>query len=342
MKRIIEIDILRSLATLLLLIHHAGIYQFEVYGFTLKYLLRTQIGFSLLGLFVFLSGFLLGKAIRHNPHLKLRSYYARRVVKLYPPYIVSLILFQALLSVQLDGLDFWIHLFGLQVLLAPAFSVPILTLWYFSLLILCLMIVPLALVKFKRASRSALYLSAAFILAYILHEQFQIIEIRFFYFFWIFSLGGLIGRYYLHSKKVLMHPASLIVSAIVLVLTGYRLFKSQSVYVADIHWGHISWANAYMLSFIHLAFVAATRLKRIKGSEKIVQLISRGSYFTYIYHRPVWQILLFPLSIPEGPITFLIRFFVGSPLVIYLSGKLQSLYEGIFAKSITISEKRSS
>ncbi len=73
MKRIVEIDILRAFAIVLLLLHHAGIYQFEVYGITLKVLLRTQIGLSLIGIFVFLSGFLLGYYIKYNPRLKLRD-----------------------------------------------------------------------------------------------------------------------------------------------------------------------------------------------------------------------------------------------------------------------------
>lgn len=341
MKRIVEIDILRAFATVLLLLHHAGIYQFEVYGVTLKVLLRTQIGLSLIGIFVFLSGFLLGYYIKHNPHLKLRDYYVRRVVKLYPPYIVSLILFQVLLSVQLESPDFWIHLFGLQILLAPAYSAPIITLWYFGLLIAFLLIIPVGLHKCKKIGPSILYLIAVFILSYVIHEKYQIIEIRFFYYYWVFSLGGLIGRYNTNITKLLRNPLSMLISSTILVLTAYRLFRSQSAYLVDIHWGHISWATAYMLSFIHLTYIAATKFKRFSRGERLTQLISRGSYFTYIFHRPVWSIMLIPLPITEGPITFIIQFFIGSPLVIYLSGKLQPLYERAVVSRFRVSDKSS-
>jgi len=341
MKRIVEIDILRAFATVLLLLHHAGIYQFEVYGVTLKVLLRTQIGLSLIGIFVFLSGFLLGYYIKHHPHLKLRDYYVRRVARLYPPYIVSLILFQVLLSVQLESPDFWYHLFGLQILLAPAYSVPIITLWYFGLLIAYLLVIPIGLYKCKKLGPSILYLIAVFFLAYLIHEQYQLIEIRFFYYYWVFSLGGLIGRWNTNHTKLLRNPLSMLISLTILVLTGYRLFRSQSAYLAEIHWGHISWATAYMLSFIHLTYVAATKLKRYRRGERLTQLISRGSYFTYIFHRPVWSILLIPLPIAEGPITFIIQFFIGSPLVIYLSGILQPLYERAFVSRFKVSDKPS-
>jgi peptidoglycan/LPS O-acetylase OafA/YrhL len=341
MKRIVEIDILRAFATVLLLLHHSGIYQFEVYGITLKILLRTQIGLALIGIFVFLSGFLLGHYLKHNPNLRLRDYYVRRVAKLYPPYIVSLILFQVLLSVQLESPDFWYHLFGLQILLAPAYSVPIITLWYFGLLIAYLLVIPIGLYKCKKIGTSILYLIAVFFLAYIIHEKYQIIEIRFFYYYWVFSLGGLIGRWKTNHTKLLRNPLSMLTSLTILGLTGYRLFRSQSAYLAEIHWGHISWATAYMLSFIHLTYVAATKFKRFEWGERLTQLISRGSYFTYIFHRPVWSILLMPLPVTEGPITFIIQFFIGSPLVIYLSGKLQPLYEEVFVSRFKVSDKPS-
>ena len=339
MKRIVEIDILRAFATALLLMHHSGFYQFKVNGITLKILLRTQIGFSLLGLFVFLSGFLLGYYLKHNPNFILRDYYVRRVARLYPPYIVSLFLFQALLSVQLESPDFWIHLFGLQILLAPAYSVPIITLWYFGLLIVYLMIIPIGLYKSKQIGTSILYLISVFFLAYIIHEKYQLFEIRFFYFYWVFALGGLIGRYNTNLTKLITNPLSMLLSSIILVLTSYRLFRSQSAYLVDIHWGHISWAVAYMLSFIHLTFVAATKIKRLKWGEKLIQMISRGSYFTYMFHRPVWRILHLALPIPEGLITFIFQLFIGSPLVIYLSGKLQPVYEKGFVKRVRISNR---
>ena len=341
MKRIVEIDILRAFATVLLLLHHSGIYQFEVFGLTLKILLRTQIGLSLIGIFVFLSGFLLGYYIKHNPNLKLRDYYVRRLAKLYPPYIVSLILFQVLLSVQLESSDFWIHLFGLQILLAPAYSAPIITLWYFGLLIAFLLIIPVGLHKCKKIGPSILYLIAVFILSYVIHEKYQIIEIRFFYYYWVFSLGGLIGRYNISITKLLRNPLSILMSSTILGLTAYRLFRSQSAYLAEIHWGHISWATAYILSFIHITFIEASKLKRFEWGERLSQLISRGSYFTYMFHRPVWNIMLIPLPITEGPITFIIQFFIGSPLVIYLSGKLQPLYEKVFVSRFKVSDKPS-
>ncbi|MEA1976701.1 MAG: acyltransferase [Chloroflexota bacterium] len=342
MKRIVEIDILRAFATALLLLHHAGIYQFEVYGVTLKILLSTQIGLALIGIFVFLSGFLLGHYFKHNPNVRLRDYYIRRVARLYPPYIVSLILFQVLLSVQLESPDFWYHFFGLQILLAPAFSVPIFTLWYFGLLIAFLLIIPIGLHKCNKIGPAILYLISAFFLAYILHEKYQIIEIRFFYYYWVFSLGGLIGRWNTKHTKLLSNPLILFMSLTILVLTGYRLFRSQNAYLVDLHWGHISWATAYMLSFVHLTYFAATKFKRLRWGERLTQLISRGSYFTYMFHRPVWSIMLIPLPIAEGPITFIIQFFIGSPLVIYLSGKLQPLYERAFVSRFKVSDKPSS
>ncbi len=51
--------------------------------------------------------------------------------------------------------------------------------------------------------------------------------------------------------------------------------------------------------------------------------------------------MLIPLPIAEGPIMFIIQFFIGSPLVIYLSGKLQPLYESAFVSRFKVSDKPS-
>ena len=226
-------------------------------------------------------------------------------------------------------------------MLAPAYSAPIITLWYFGLLIAFLLIIPVGLHKCKKIGPSILYLIAVFILSYVIHEKYQIIEIRFFYYYWVFSLGGLIGRYNISITKLLRNPLSILMSSTILGLTAYRLFRSQSAYLAEIHWGHISWATAYILSFIHITFIEASKLKRFEWGERLSQLISRGSYFTYMFHRPVWNIMLIPLPITEGPITFIIQFFIGSPLVIYLSGKLQPLYEKVFVSRFKVSDKPS-
>lgn len=327
MKRILEIDILRTFATLLLLLHHSGYYQFRVSGVRLKHLIRIPVGFALLGIFIFLSGYLVGYYIRRKGPIKLGQYYSRRILRLFPPYIFSLILYREVLGIQLEGVDFWIHFFGLQILLAPMFSRPIITLWYVGLLILCLLIVPPILNRFKKVSYSSLAFVALFILATIIHEQYRLIDIRFFYFFWIFSLGALIGRYYTSGMELLKHPLSIITSIIIVSLTGYRLFKSQNSYYDSFHWGHLLWATTYMISFIHLAFLAASSLKRMSNVKRLATWISGGTYFTYILHRPIWDLLIFFFPYTSDPATFSFKIFVGSPIVIFLSAKLQPVYE---------------
>lgn len=193
---------------------------------------------------------------------------------------------------------------------------PIITLWYFGLRIAYLLIIPVGLHKWKRA-------------------------LRFFYYYCVFSLGGLIGRCNINIAKLLRNPLSMRMSSTILILTAYRLFRSQSAYLAEIHWGHISWATAYILSFIHLTFIAASKLKRFEWGERLSQLISRGSDFTYMFHRPLWSIMLIPLPITEGPITFIIQFLIGSPLVMYPSGKLQPLYDEVFVSRLKVSDKPS-
>jgi peptidoglycan/LPS O-acetylase OafA/YrhL len=85
MKRITEIDLLRAFATILLLIHHSGIYQLKINGWGLNSILFIPTTYALLGIFIMLSGYLLGYSWRHKSHESLWSYYVRRISRLYPP-----------------------------------------------------------------------------------------------------------------------------------------------------------------------------------------------------------------------------------------------------------------
>jgi len=326
MKRLIEVDILRTFATVLLLIHHSRVSQLKIYDFRLKSIFIIPSSYALLGIFCVLSGYLLGNQLKRMCSGSLWQYLARRISRLYPPYLLALFLFQRVLEVKLADFNLWAHIFGFQILLAPL-AKPVYTLWYFSLLVGYLLIVPIGLYRTRKLISSSLYLLAVFTASAFIHQRYGFIDIRFFYYFWIFSIGSLIGLYGEKLGSFAKRDLLILPAGILLFWTGIHLQKAQITYITRIDWGHLAWVNAYMCSFIYLAFRAAAKIKDFKFISRISEFISKGSYFTYIFHRPIWRTLLFLFPTHNLSQLFLVQFVLGAPLVMLISGKLQPLYQ---------------
>ncbi|MBM3122307.1 MAG: acyltransferase, partial [Chloroflexi bacterium] len=147
-RRLQALDVLRALAVILLILHHGGMYNFSLLDFDLKQV-RGFVGLYLLGSFVFLSGCL---SIRSVEGLGLRRFLTKRLVRIYVPYVITLVLFLWLIEPDLSGPDLILHLLGAQVLLAPKFTTPILTLWFIGLILLCYVILAILTRTLKRPS----------------------------------------------------------------------------------------------------------------------------------------------------------------------------------------------
>jgi peptidoglycan/LPS O-acetylase OafA/YrhL len=331
MKRITEIDLLRALATILLLFHHSGIYQLEIEGRISQSIIFIPTTYALLGIFIFLSGYLLGYSWRNKEHASLWTYYARRITRLYPPYLLSLLLFSLLLQVKLEYINLWAHLFGFQIILAPIVQ-PIFTLWYFGLLIAYLLVVPVGYVRFKKPIQVCTYLVVIFTIVFFIHQRYRIVDARFFYYFWVFSIGSLIGAYSEKLKPFSNLNLLILAACVIFILAGIRVQQTQIVYFSRIHWKHIVYVNAYIISGTYLAYQIASRIKKNPRVVQVAEFISKGSYFTYIYHRPLFGLLLLLIPATQHSQRFLAQLFIGLPVTLLVSGYLQPLYQRVIIK----------
>lgn len=208
-ENIFALDFLRALAIVCIIITHLEIYlvsspiKLFLYGFVPYF---ADIG---LGLFLFISGYLL---YLNHPTLisvsEVVSFYKKRVLRIFPLYWLSLVLFVLVFSLlqlptvyssgasteMFSLINIIITALGLQVFLAPSYAIPIFTLYFIGVILLCYYIYPVIIYFTKNFTSLVCSSAFIFILFIILHVQFNIIGNQFFLFFPVF-ISGIAVRY---------------------------------------------------------------------------------------------------------------------------------------------------
>jgi peptidoglycan/LPS O-acetylase OafA/YrhL len=323
--RKLELDVLRSLAILLLLFHHAGVYAFEIMGNSFRFLAQ-YVNFHLLGSFAFISGYLMSRSLRQARMADLPGYYIQRLWRLFPPYWLAIILFFFVMRLDMNAVDIIIHQLGLQLLLAPRLTEPILTLWFIGLLAALLMAFPFLLILTRRPAAAGISFALVFVLAAWIHGEFDIMDLRLFYFYPIYALGSLFGM----SERLdrLASQGWFHLAMLGMMLVGALLMPAYRRGYADhLSAVHIAEVTVFMSGSILFVLGLARRITPPAGVVRLITAISVGSYFTYLFHRPFWAGLL-AISEPASVSgRFWWQILVGAPLLIAASYFFQSAYD---------------
>jgi len=293
-RRLLVLDVLRALAVILLILHHGGIYNFALLGFDLKQL-RSFVGLYLLGSFVFLAGCL---SIRSVEGLGLRRFLAKRLVRIYVPYVITLVLFLWLVEPDLSGSDLILHLLGAQVLLAPKFTTPILTLWFIGLILLCYVIMAVLSRAFKRPGSILLGCLAVFAVAGMLREYVGVIHHTFFYYFPAFAAGAILTRAGL-LERMSKQPFALLPFGLLSALGVVLLSPHLTQLGRTVDLGMIAAISVFLAGTIPFTLALATRFVAFGIGLRLIQRISYSAFFSYLLHRPVWAVCL-ALYAPES------------------------------------------
>lgn len=324
--KILEFDILRSIAILLLLLHHGGVYNFLVFGFPLTHL-YTYTQLYLLGSFIFLSGYLSISALQKR---SLKAFFTTRIVRIYIPYVVALLLFLIMLEVKVSEMDLAIHLLGAQMVLSPKLTTPILTLWFVGLILVYYGIFGVLLKTFK----NNIYLMAAILLvlgcAAFLRTDYDLISRRFFYYYLVYAAGVLLARSNLldkltTSRYYLLDKAGLAVVGVVL------LAPLQSQVGEEVSIPLVLVITFYILAMVLLSLSMARKLVQTKINIAFFSFVSSSSFFAYLLHRPIWDIglaLYQPKSITQLSLYVIL---LGYLVVVPVSYWLQKYYNNATA-----------
>jgi peptidoglycan/LPS O-acetylase OafA/YrhL len=217
-NKLLAFDFLRAFAIIMILPAHLSNYLFSTYSKLGLYAFDPYFANMGLGLFIFMSGYLLyynNYSIRSFEDVL--SFYRKRLLRIFPLYWAAIAVFILVFSTFAPKLnsgfvlpnaenvfDFFnvlIHILGLQIFLAPAYASPMLTLYFIGLIIVFYTIYPV-LVMFSKDSKRLLFSSSVVFLGFLLISKvLNIIDHRFFMFFPIFVFGILMCKESLFERS---------------------------------------------------------------------------------------------------------------------------------------------
>ena len=321
-QRLQEFEALRALSILLLLTLHSDVLSLQVFGFELGPISHFVSAF-LLGSFFFLAGYFHEVSMQkrgQNPF----SYITSKFVRIFPPYWLALALFIFIMGYTLKRFDLSVYLLNLQFIFSPVFVKPLLTLWYISVVVGYYVIFGI-LTHFTK-SNTALWIWSVILFgaAYALHEMTGLLDGRFFQNYFIF----LAGIYFSRFQQVRERLFSLnFIYKIVIALLGVWLFRLVLVAEYRVTNGfYLLAVNFYILGWVWMWLgIFRTRV----GAWRIWSPISTASFFAYLYHRPIWYILIPLLAGRLGVSAIIFQIIPGSITVLVVCYFLQKGYDAI-------------
>lgn len=322
-RRLQEFDILRTVSILLLLVHHSGFYNLQVFRFSSARLTPYFEAF-LLGCFFFISGYFTEISLQKSGG-NLIDFIKSRFGRIYPPYLAAFALYIFVLGNSFKArFDVLVYLIGAQFIFSPSIVKPVLTLWYVGAIILYYAIF---LLLRKIMPKTIAFISiavAVFILAYMLHLTTELMDVRFFKYYFVFLTGTLLARQG-ESGSILSSRWAL--GKGVLAVLGIWVFSlAVNANLEPASLLYILASYIFIVSTVILLFTLVAKFS-IVTPWRWVTGISYASYFVYLFHRPFWKIIEDTIPVQGLQNQILFRMLPASMIVLVVCYCLQRLYD---------------
>ena len=322
--RVIELDLLRALAIIMVVIGHLTAYLAVPQLMTFSVLAASSF-LLLFGLaqFFFLSGFVLQYNYGSTVTKDLGTFFKKRLVRIYPLYWLSIITAFLLLTRHigneyiLSRSDLLISLSGLQAILSPRFVDPIFTNWFVGVILILYLLFPL-LMYLSNKGMNIITASFLILLPLIaLRVAFDLVDFRFFLYYGIFVAGILACRYdvmHRHRPQLRFLCVSAVLFAPLYAYIGI-IFAPQLVYAAayGLLWNTniltypylpgtappvtvtlllAITLNLLMLLFIYFVSIAARLSAHTmrKMTRNLLLAIAFSSYALYLFEEQVFDV----------------------------------------------------
>ena len=271
-----------------------------------------------LGLFVFISGFLLSLRYDINTFLSVKKFYIKRILRLYPMYLISLTIFWIAQKIEL-------HTYVKSIFLVNTITNDrLLTLWFVSMIFLFYLLTPIFLwsySKFKVITITIL----VFIGLIFINSETGYVDIRLPQYLIIFSFGIIVAREdtvkFIIVKK-LATLFSLIFLFIFLSLVEINTTNQLSLLFLKLF---------VILSFIPLLFTITNRIVHLFPLEIILKL-SYSSFSMYLIHRFIFKLGVIAFQPETLFISCVYLLGILLPLTILLSYWYQRTYDWLLLK----------
>lgn len=317
-KKLTEFEILRAVSIILLMFAHSDVYSLVLYGVKLEPI-GPYLGGFFLGSFFFMAGYFIEYSNKKRRKGFLFFIWSK-IIRLFPPYWLALLSFMFIMGYSLKRNDLIVYSLNLQFLFSPIYVKQLLTLWYISVVFSYFVIFGLVL---SRPTRSLLIWSVfVFLGCYLLNYQYRLFDYRFFEYYFIFLFGILLARFddIYEALIEISIPVQLLIVFAGFVAFGVFYFGGYKF----TSWLYILASDFHIITMIVLA------LKIFRTGyldHKIWNAISYSSFFAYLFHRPIWELMFrvveFPFRIYDG----WYRLFPGAILVFVICYYLQLGYD---------------
>jgi peptidoglycan/LPS O-acetylase OafA/YrhL len=260
-----------------------------------------------LGMFVFISGYLIGTKFDGNSKNRLVVFYAKRLLRIYPPFILFSIVFYAL------NIGSGKKLFKTATLISMFIPPAANTLWFVAMIIVFYLISPLLINMSKNKVSYFFFCALLFGSAFMLNHFFDIFNVRLVLFFPTFAVGVLLASY-----KELIHNLKLSVITLLLAASILVTFiDNASMFI---------WSPLMVFGPL-LCFLIASREEIIIQRFGIMRHIGYASFFVYLSHRPIYEVLknlYFPQS---GIFQIFYLAVICLPIIVAISWVLQKWHD---------------
>ena len=316
MQRESSLDIARAVSMLYIigvwhLNNYTDSYSLQPYGEYIKN--------AALGLFMFLSGYLLGGRYIIKDRSSAYSFFKKRIFRIFPLFAVSLIISYAIGKIAFSTL--FLGLTGISVFIPP---LP-LTLWFVSMIVVFYMLFPLLSGKSKKQQ---IFISLAItVIALLWTVYFGGLEKRFVYYFPCFALGVIIADIKICD---LLNLKRAVICLLIFVLLSV-VYELWGLNWAD--WRFIIGRPFIALSGAAVIIVMSMYLSKIRGIARISVPIAYASMCAYLFHRVIFKVFRDDIYWPEdGWMRLLYLSAVCLPVIISVGYLVQYIYDKIISK----------
>jgi peptidoglycan/LPS O-acetylase OafA/YrhL len=309
-KRNIGIDLFRSLSMLYII----GYWHLFNYTDSFPYynnFITDIITRTLLSLLVLISGY-----YASSSSLSIKDFYQKKVIRIYPLYLLALFIYIVFGFCNLKmGV---VAAFSLSMFFEPA---PY-TLWFVSMIVVFYLLTPI-FISILEKNVKTFYISVSLMILFLLLYEIitGLLDIRFLMYLPAYLVGMMMKQNKL--PKIEHSLFLLIFTSIILLLLFYVESKNISSLIKI----------PFITYAAFLLFQKATSVN-IKN-EFLVNIILKLSFSTwcmYLFHRPVYAMLL-KLYKPEGLINqILYLLLIGVPIIIFIAYVIQYVYNKGYTK----------
>ncbi|MBK5966485.1 acyltransferase [Thiocystis minor] len=273
--------------------------------------------YAALATFVFCSGYLLGRhAITLDPR-GLWSFYRRRLLRIYPLYLLALILFGVFgIASQTQVVE--------GALLISMFSPPAMpTLWFVTMIMVFYLIAP-PLIRFAHRPALAVLIGGGLLVALVgWHQWIRHLDLRILLYLPVFVLGILYRRQ--ASLGALAKRYDWILLGLLILLLPLSVTGNE-------------WSLRGIFLLMPLILVSALTLfvfaDRIAGRlhAPTVALLAYASFGLYLFHRLIFKAAIAVYFPEQGAEQVLYLLLVALPISLLLGYVMQRGYDGLAAR----------